>query len=121
MNLTTPESVRKLQRALYAKAKANPAYRFYTRTIRSTERTCYKRPGAAVEQMMGALESMGKSFEGIERKGVERWLEQLAQELRSKTYRPQAVQRVCILKADWKKRPLGFNCKGSPQAGRCWS
>ena len=29
MSLTTPQSVRKLQRALYAKAKANPASRFY--------------------------------------------------------------------------------------------
>jgi RNA-directed DNA polymerase len=29
VSLPTPESVRKLQRALYAKAKAEPAYRFY--------------------------------------------------------------------------------------------
>jgi RNA-directed DNA polymerase len=29
VSLTTPPSVQKLQRALYAKAKANPAYRFY--------------------------------------------------------------------------------------------
>jgi hypothetical protein len=29
VSLTTPQSVRKLQRALYAKAKANSAYRFY--------------------------------------------------------------------------------------------
>jgi len=28
MSLKTPESVRKLQRALYAKAKARPAFRF---------------------------------------------------------------------------------------------
>ena len=28
-NLSTPKSVQKLQRALYAKAKAEPRYRFY--------------------------------------------------------------------------------------------
>src|SRR5262249_62206850 len=29
MSLTTPPSVRELQKALYVKAKANPTYRFY--------------------------------------------------------------------------------------------
>jgi hypothetical protein len=29
VSLTTPTKVRQLQRALYAKAKANPTYRFY--------------------------------------------------------------------------------------------
>jgi hypothetical protein len=35
---------------------------------------CSKKPGAAVEQTTEALALMGKSFEGIESKGVERWL-----------------------------------------------
>ena len=52
----------------------------------------------------------GQDFVDIERYGLELWLGELAEELRSKTYRPQAVRRVLIPKPGQagRTRPLGI-------------
>ncbi len=108
MNLSTPETVRKLREALHAKAKGEPGYRFYALydklyrpdVLAFAYRCCKANGGAAGVD--------GQDFEQIERYGVERWLGELAKELREKTYRPQAVRRVWIPKPDGKQRPLGI-------------
>ena len=107
MSLQPPEKTRKLQEALHAKAKGSPGYRFYLlydKVYREDVLTfAYQRCKANG----GAAGVDGQNFEDIEADGVERWLAELAEELRKKAYRPQAVRRVNIPKPDGTKRPLG--------------
>ncbi len=50
----------------------------------------------------------GERFEDIEAYGVDRWLGELAEEFRNKTYQAQAVRRIWIPKPDGTRRPLGI-------------
>src|SRR2546426_7232350 len=107
MSLSTPESVQKLQTALHDKAKGSPSFRFYAlydkvhrKDILIYAYECCKANG-------GAAGVDGQRFEDIEAYGVERWLDELAQELKSRTYQPLPVRRVYIPKPDGKQRPLG--------------
>ena len=108
MSLTTPQTVRQLQRALYAKAKANPTYRFYALYDKIYRKDVLLWAWSCCRANGGSAGVDGQSFERIEQKGVEAWLEQLAKELKEKTYRAQAVRRVMIPKPDGKQRPLGI-------------
>src|SRR6266436_1849499 len=56
----------------------------------------------------GAAGVDNQTFENIEAYGRERWLDELTQELKSRTYQPLPVRRVYIPKPDGKQRPLGI-------------
>lgn len=108
MSLEPPEAVGKLQRVLRAKAKECPDYRFYALYDKVYRRDVLTHAYERCLQNKGAAGVDGQTFEDIETYGVIRWLDELAQELKEKTYRPEAVRRVWIPKADGKQRPLGI-------------
>ena len=110
MSLATPSSVRKLQEALHAKAKSSPGYRFYLLYDKLYRPDVLSHAYACCRANRGAPGVDQQAFEDIESYGVEQWLGELAEELRTKTYRPQAVRRVYIPKPNGKQRPLGIPC-----------
>jgi group II intron reverse transcriptase/maturase len=107
MNLATPSSVQKLQTALHDKAKGSPSFRFYALYDKVYRKDVLAFAYACCKANGGAAGVDGQSFEDIEEYGVERWLDELAEELRNRSYRPQPVRRVWIPKPDGKQRPLG--------------
>jgi len=108
MSLQTPEKIRKLQKALHAKAKEAPDYRFYLLYDKIYRADILQFAYRCCRQNGGAAGVDGQKFENIESYGLERWLGELAEELRNKTYQPKAVRRVFIPKANGKQRPLGI-------------
>ena len=61
-----------------------------------------------VKANKGAPGVDGQTFCGIETLGLEGWLSGISNDLRAKTYQPQAVRRVMIPKPGGGERPLGI-------------
>jgi RNA-directed DNA polymerase len=107
--LTTPEVIRTLQRKLYAKAKQEPAYRFYALYDKVWRADTLMFAYRLVRANKGSPGIDGADFEDIEQTiGIDTFLLELAQDLKDKTYQPSPVRRVMIPKADGSLRPLGI-------------
>ena len=123
MSLTTPSSVQKLQTALHAKAKESPDFRFYALYDKVYRKDVLAYAYERCQANGGAAGVDSQTFENIEAYGRERWLNELTQELKSRTYQPQPVRRVYIPKPDGKQRPLGIPTIriGLRKLRPCWS
>jgi len=108
MSLATPDKIRSLQRKLYCKAKAEPAYRFYLLYDKICRQDILHHAYALARANAGAPGVDGVTFKQIDASGAEAWLAGLREELVSKTYRPDPVRRVTIPKPGGGERPLSI-------------
>src|SRR3954449_9418696 len=123
MSLQTPEPIRTLQRKLYLKAKAEPAFRFYLLYDKIHRADILSHAYALARSNGGAPGVDGDTFERIEADGLEEWLAGLRGDLVAKTYRPAAVRRGMIPKPGGGERAVGIpplrdRGGNDPQAGR---
>jgi group II intron reverse transcriptase/maturase len=106
--MSDAERVQDLQRKLYRKAKQVKDFRFYVLydkvSLPHFLREAYKR----CKTKNGSPGVDGVRFQDVEAKGVEKFLSEIKEDLEKKTYKPQAILRVEIPKANGKTRPLGI-------------
>jgi RNA-directed DNA polymerase len=107
---TPLEKVQKLQTSLQAKAKAEPAFRFYSLWDKVCRADVLEEAYRACRRNDGAPGCDGMRFDQIAANGQDRWLEELRQELLAGEYRPQPLLRVWIPKSNGDQRPLGIPC-----------
>ena len=106
--LPSAERLRMLQEKLYCKAKQERDYKFYILYDKMFIPFMLQEGYAKVKSNGGSPGIDGINFTDIEKNGLENFLKDLGEDLRKRTYKPEAVKRVWIEKANGGKRPLGI-------------
>lgn len=101
---------RALQDVLYRSAKQNPARRFHALYDKVARSDILASAWGEVRENRGASGVDGQTIEAIEESGVTAFLEQIAEQLKEKTYRASPLRRVEIPKPGQpgKLRPLSI-------------
>ena len=102
------DKVRRLQRRLWTAAKQSPERRFHALYDRIYRGDVLWEAWKRVKRNKGTAGVDGQTLADLEQYGVELFLEELQRELRAGEYRPKAVRRRVIPKANGGKRRLGI-------------
>lgn len=95
---TTPISLQDLRKRIYAKAKAEPTWRFWGLYVHVCKMETLREAYQMARSNDGAPGIDGVTFEAIEESGTESFLKQIRDELVSNTYRPMRVRKKEIPK-----------------------
>src|SRR6185312_10980994 len=117
MSLQTPDSIRRLQRKLYLKAKAEPDFRFYLLYDKVYREDILRHAYDLARSNKGAPGVDGITFAMIEAHGREEWLAGIRTDLAEKTYRPAPVRRVMIPKPGGQRRAATWHPDHSGSRG----
>ena len=108
--IKAPIHLQDLRRRLYVKAKAEPTWRFWGLYVHVCKRETLWEAYQLAKENDGAPGVDGVTFQAIEAEGVERFLEQLREELVQRRYRPRRLRKVGIPKEGGKVRQLSIPC-----------
>lgn len=106
--MTAAERVSQLQEKLYFKAKNERDFRFYILYDKMFIPYMLQEAYVQVKAKDGAPGVDEQDFKDIETQGLDKFLKELGEDLRKKTYHPSPVKRVWIEKANGGLRPLGI-------------
>lgn len=105
---SSQEKVRLLQLKLYLKAKQESRYKFYILYDKIFQKHVLEEAYKRTKSKNGAPGIDGRTFKDVEAYGKAKFLMEISEELRKRTYKPQPVKRVWIEKENGGQRPLGL-------------
>jgi len=109
--IKAPDDLQDLRRKIYAKAKAEPHWRFWGLYVHVCKLETLRAAYETAKSNDGAPGSDGVTFEAIEEHGVESFLEQIRGELTERSYVPLRARKKEIPKeGSTKVRTLSIPC-----------